>query len=295
MRLTTPTTGHLVWRLSLKWRAAVDRTVKPLGLTQAQYSLLATLTGLVRRGVRPSQRELADHMGLEPLHVSKLARALEQAGLLTRPPDPDDPRAVRLDLTERGHEVITEAIKLVRDLHEDLTANIGGPRSDGTRRFRATLQTLLGDQPTGGEEAMTTARPVGGRDLNLAAAAARSLLTTLLDREGLDFTDYVVLRTVADQSRSADALISAITASAIASPDTARSVITKLTEAGHLTADGGLVDVTPGTRELVERLTTDSTRAGDQLFAGIAPEDLDAAKRVLDTITARAAEVRATL
>ncbi|MFI5608005.1 MarR family winged helix-turn-helix transcriptional regulator [Amycolatopsis sp. NPDC051903] len=294
MRLTTPTTGHLVWRLSLKWRAAVDRTVKPLGLTQAQYSLLATLTGLVRRGVRPSQRELADHMGLEPLHVSKLARALEQAGLLTRPPDPDDPRAVRLDLTDRGHEVITEAIKLVRDLHEDLTANIGGPRSAGTRRFRATLQTLLGDQPTRGE-AMTTARPVGGRDLNLAAAAARSLLTTLLEREGLDFIDYVVLRTVADQARPADALVSAITATAIASPDTARSVITKLTEAGRLTADAGLVDVTPVTRELVEHLTTDSTRAGDQLFAGIAPEDLDTAKRVLDTITARAAEIRATL
>ncbi|MEU4668277.1 MarR family transcriptional regulator [Amycolatopsis sp. NPDC023774] len=294
MRLENPTTGHLVWRLSMKWRAAVDRTVKPLGLTHAQYSLLATLTGLVVRGVRPSQRELADHMGLEPLHVSKLARALEQTGLLTRPPDPDDPRAVRLDLTARGQEVITEAISLVRDLHEELTAQLGGSRSARTRQFRDTLQTLLGDDPAGSEKTMTTARAVGGRDLNLAAAASRSLLIALLDREGLDFTEYVVLRTVAQGAQPAATLVETIAATAVAPAEVVRAVIDRLVAAGRLTR-GDVVDVTPATRDLVERLTADSTQAGDRLFAGIAAADLEAAKRVLDTVTARAGEIRSQL
>src|SRR5882672_7682555 len=92
----SPTIGSLVWRLSMKWRAVLDRAVAPLGLTHAQYSLLASLYGLTRSGARPSQRELADFSGLEPMYVSKLARTLERAGLVERSENPSDPRAVEL-------------------------------------------------------------------------------------------------------------------------------------------------------------------------------------------------------
>ena len=88
MSSESPTPGFLVWRLSMKWRAAVDRAVAPLGLTHAQYSVLASLYGMNRRGVFPSQRQLAEHTGLEPIYVSKLARTLERAGLLERPESP---------------------------------------------------------------------------------------------------------------------------------------------------------------------------------------------------------------
>ena len=71
-----PTPGYLLWRLTTKMRAAVDRGLAPLGLTHAQYSLLASLYGYSLSGAQPSQRELADWTGLEPIYVSKLARAL---------------------------------------------------------------------------------------------------------------------------------------------------------------------------------------------------------------------------
>jgi hypothetical protein len=48
------TTGYLLWRVATKWRAAVDRAVAPLGLTHAQYSLLASLYGLSRSGTAPA-------------------------------------------------------------------------------------------------------------------------------------------------------------------------------------------------------------------------------------------------
>ena len=140
-----PTTGYLVWRLALKWRAAVDRAVRPLGLTHAQYSLLASLFGQSRQGIQPSQRELADITGLEPVYVSKLARALERSGLVERLDHPADPRAFSLRLTALGEEVVTRAIAIVHDLHEQLTAPIGGPRSVRARQLSDTLQTLLGD------------------------------------------------------------------------------------------------------------------------------------------------------
>ncbi|MEU9478952.1 MarR family transcriptional regulator [Streptomyces sp. NPDC048191] len=137
------TPGFLVWRLSMKWRVAVDRAVAPLGLTHAQYVVVASLHGMHRSGLRPSQRRLADHTGLEALYVSKLARGLESAGLLERTRDPDDPRAVRLELTAPGREVTQKAIEVVQGLLGQLTAPLGGPGSPRAREFSQDLRTLL--------------------------------------------------------------------------------------------------------------------------------------------------------
>lgn len=139
----TPTVGALVWRLSLKWRAAVDRAVAPLGLTHGQYSVLASLQGLAETGVRPSQRELADHTGLEPLHVSKVVRALEGQGLVERTENPADSRAVLLRPTTTGTTVVQEAIAVVGALLDELTAPFGGRRGEQTRALTDTLETLL--------------------------------------------------------------------------------------------------------------------------------------------------------
>ncbi|QWB21575.1 MULTISPECIES: MarR family winged helix-turn-helix transcriptional regulator [Streptomyces] len=137
------TPGFLVWRLSMKWRVAVDRAVAPLGLTHAQYSLVASLYGMRRSGERPSQRRLADHTGLEPLYVSKLARALETAGLLERTRDPRDPRAVQLALTEQGCEVGARAITVVHGLLQQLLEPLGGLESARAREFARDLTALL--------------------------------------------------------------------------------------------------------------------------------------------------------
>ncbi|MFJ8079275.1 MarR family winged helix-turn-helix transcriptional regulator [Streptomyces sp. NPDC096205] len=137
------TPGFLVWRLSMKWRTAVDRAVAPLGLTHAQYSLVASLHGMHRTGERPSQRRLADHTGLEPLYVSKLARSLESAGLVTRERDPRDPRAVQLALTEQGRETTRRAIEVVHALLEQLLAPLGGLDSERTHGLARDLAALL--------------------------------------------------------------------------------------------------------------------------------------------------------
>lgn len=138
-----PTPGFLVWRLSMKWRVAVDRAVAPLGLTHAQYSLLASLFGLQHTGVQPSQRQLADHTGLEPLYVSKLARALHAAGLIERTVDPGDSRAVQLTLTDNGRDVTRRAIRIVRRLLDELLAPLGGLEGRRTQELVRELTALL--------------------------------------------------------------------------------------------------------------------------------------------------------
>jgi DNA-binding MarR family transcriptional regulator len=144
-----PTTGFLIWRLSTKWRVEVDRALAPLGLTHAQFAVLAALAGMTRAGTQPNQRQLAEFTGLEPLYVSRLARALESAGLVERPVHPGDPRAVRLALTDRGRTVADEAAAIVHERHAELTKAIGGPDGRRNRELRETLLTLLNEsEPT---------------------------------------------------------------------------------------------------------------------------------------------------
>jgi MarR family transcriptional regulator, organic hydroperoxide resistance regulator len=140
---TEPTPGYLVWRLSMKWRVAVDRALAPLGLTHAHYVVLASLYGMERAGQRPTQRELADHTGLEALYTSKLARALEAGGLIQRDRDLADTRAVRLALTDRGREVAAPAITEVAVLVDRLMAPLGGRGDPRAKAFAQDLTTLL--------------------------------------------------------------------------------------------------------------------------------------------------------
>ncbi len=96
-----------------------------------------------RSGEQPSQRRLADHTGLEPIYVSKLARALERSGVITRTVDPTDTRAVRLALIGQGREIARDAVYVVRSLQDRLTAPLGGIESERTTALMSDLQKLL--------------------------------------------------------------------------------------------------------------------------------------------------------
>ncbi|MEV0274406.1 MarR family transcriptional regulator [Hamadaea sp. NPDC050747] len=137
-------TGRLLWQVTTRWRTAVDRAIAPLGLTHAQYALLGSLYSLTRAGRQPSQRELADAAGLEPIYVSKLIRSLEAAGLVTREAHPADTRARQLGLTDQGTESFLAAVKIVHALQDELTAPIGGSGSERNRELIRTLRALLG-------------------------------------------------------------------------------------------------------------------------------------------------------
>ena len=141
--MSEATPGHLVWRLSMKWRVAVDRALAPRGLTHAQYVMLASLYGLERAGRTPSQRELADHTGLEALYVSKLARSLDADCLIQRTRDTADTRTMRLELTAAGLETIQPAIEEVAVLLDKLLAPLGGRRGARTKSFVRDLTDLL--------------------------------------------------------------------------------------------------------------------------------------------------------
>jgi DNA-binding MarR family transcriptional regulator len=138
-----PSTGYLVWHLSTRWRVALDRALGPLGLTASRYAVLASLYGLTRDGAPPSQRQLADFSGFDPMYVSKLIRALEREGLVERTANPVDPRAVQLAVTEQGAERMAAGRRVVLELEEQRLAPLGGRSSERSAEFTRTLHELL--------------------------------------------------------------------------------------------------------------------------------------------------------
>ena len=56
-----------------------------------------------------TESQLADLTGLDAVYVSKLVRALERGGFVTRTVSPVDSRAVELSLTAHGRTAVREA------------------------------------------------------------------------------------------------------------------------------------------------------------------------------------------
>lgn len=142
-RDTGYTPGYLVWRLSMRWRVAVDRALAPLELTNAKYALLSALLSMSDGEGPLNQRQLADRTGLESLYISKLARTLDDEGLVQRVRDQSDSRAVHLSLTAEGREVTRRAIKIVHDLVNQLLEPLGGLDGERTAVFSRELKALL--------------------------------------------------------------------------------------------------------------------------------------------------------
>jgi DNA-binding MarR family transcriptional regulator len=302
-----PTMGFLVWRLSLRWRGAVDRALAPLGLTHAQYSLLASLYGLSRAGARPSQRELSDFSGLEPMYVSKLARSLEGAGVLERAGNPADPRAVQLTLTPLGLDLAARAVARVRELQDEVTGPLGGPRSPRSRRFARDLLTLLGEDPegpqhpqgthdTGEKDEMDDQKlPVNGQVIGEAQKAIEPLLGQILDEVGATFPAWVTLNTLAIRGSAVEReeLVRSVAGGLNADLPEVREQVDRLLADGLVQeSPGAMVELTPAGRELHGRIQARIAANGRQLYADLDPDELATTRRVLVEVTRRARAIQ---
>jgi DNA-binding MarR family transcriptional regulator len=130
----------------------LERELAALGIEDMRPSY-----GFVIRAVhaeRPTVNGLAELLGVTKQSASKLADDMIRAGFLTRVPDPDDRRRVRLELTDRGAAVRAGALRTSEKLERELTATAGARAAPALRR--ALLALAEGE---GGLEAVTARRP----------------------------------------------------------------------------------------------------------------------------------------
>ena len=88
-------------RRFLRWS---EQQARAAGITPAQHQLLLAVRG--HPGGPPTLRDIADHLLLRHHSVVGLGGRAEEAGLVTRVGDRDEPRLVRVELTAEGARVL---------------------------------------------------------------------------------------------------------------------------------------------------------------------------------------------
>ena len=83
----------------------------------------AFLLARIARSAPVRATEIADQVGLDVSTISRHLRGLEEAGLITRAPDPDDRRAALLTVTDEGCSHLAASVHARDSLLADATSD----------------------------------------------------------------------------------------------------------------------------------------------------------------------------
>jgi DNA-binding MarR family transcriptional regulator len=109
-----------------------DEALRPVGLTNGQFSLLMSLN----RPEPPSMGAVAALLAMDRTTLTAALKPLERRGLVEVCADPADRRSRRLALTAEGTALLARAVPIWEDNHAALEAILG---SRETSRFRKSL------------------------------------------------------------------------------------------------------------------------------------------------------------
>lgn len=113
--------GMQVTHLSRAWRAALDRRLADLGLSQARWLVLLHVA---RAKELPTQSELACSVGVENPTLARLLDALAAQHLIERQIDPDDRRVKKIALTRTALVLIEKIEAIATQLRREIFAGI---------------------------------------------------------------------------------------------------------------------------------------------------------------------------
>ena len=117
-------------------RRAFDRRAVTLGVTRAQWRVLAKLSRWP--GLR--QVDLAEQLDMEAITLCRIVDRLAEAGLVERQPDPLDRRAWKLVLTAKSKPLVRKLGALADDLAEEAFKGMKPEQRDAVRTMLATIR-----------------------------------------------------------------------------------------------------------------------------------------------------------
>lgn len=109
--------GMQLAHISRGWRAELDRRLADLGLSQARWLVLLHLA---RFGEPPTQRELAQSVGVEGPTLARLLDSLETQGLVQRQAVLEDRRAKKILLSDTALPLIEKIETIANALRVEL-------------------------------------------------------------------------------------------------------------------------------------------------------------------------------
>jgi DNA-binding MarR family transcriptional regulator len=92
---------------------AIDRELRPLGLTFARYEVLMLLS-FTRQGALPTTK-VGERLLVHPTGITRLVDKLERHGLVEREPNPDDRRGTLVRILPAGRQLARKATRVLVD------------------------------------------------------------------------------------------------------------------------------------------------------------------------------------
>lgn len=126
-----------VAQLSRAWRSELDRRLVGLGLSQARWLVLLHLARFTEM---PTQRELAQSVGVEGPTLARLLDSLESQELVTRVAVPEDRRAKKIALQPKAQPLIEKIEAISTQLRREVFAGID---EDDLRRCQQVHARVL--------------------------------------------------------------------------------------------------------------------------------------------------------
>jgi DNA-binding MarR family transcriptional regulator len=112
-----------------------DQALRPVGLTNGQFSLLMSLN----RPAPPSMAPVAALLAMDRTTLTAALKPLQRRGLVEVTADPTDKRGRLLQLTEQGRALLGEAVPIWETTHGAVEQLLPGGDPD---LFRSSLRAL---------------------------------------------------------------------------------------------------------------------------------------------------------
>lgn len=129
-------TGYWLRRLSNLVHQTFERALAEHGVTVAQWNALVA----IYHGDAATPFELARFIDIDTGAVTRLVDRLVEKRLLDRFPDPKDRRSIRLELTQRGQQLVPQLVQLA----DENDRRFFGPLTVAEhQQLKALISTLL--------------------------------------------------------------------------------------------------------------------------------------------------------
>ncbi len=137
--------GRALARARWTFEASFDAAIRARGYDDFRQSDVEVIARLpVDGGARVS--ELAERAAVTKQAIGKSVKSLEARGYVERRPDPDDGRAQRVVLSERGLALLDDAREVIAAIEAEWAEVLGTAELTRLRRALLTVSDALGPE-----------------------------------------------------------------------------------------------------------------------------------------------------
>ena len=131
--------GFLLTDSARLLRKLIDRRLQPLGLSRAQWSVLAILSN--HEGV--SQSQISHELEIEKSTAGRLIDQVEKSGWIERRPIPGDRRLWSIHLTDQARQLPVEIERVIMHAREDMLRGLSEEQQNTLTDLLRTVKLNL--------------------------------------------------------------------------------------------------------------------------------------------------------